>query len=654
MTLGHLRVSLPLLLTAALLLFVAPAGAATDLWTPIGPGGGEVRALVAAPSNPDVLYTGTQGGGVFKSVDGAATWTSVNSGLTNLVVLALAVHPRNPSIVYAGTLGGGVFKTADGGATWRRLPFPYPYAFSLAIDPRKPSTVYAGTTGRGVFKSTDGGASWLPVNRTLREAVVRSIAIHPRRSSIVYIAVEGGPRLGVFKSTDGGATWRAMNNGLPEFASEYGVFAVVLDPSDPDTLYTEPIGGGVYRSTDGGMSWTRTQMGGFFPIAVGPSGLLWAGPYQKSYDKGDTVIRTRWPLSLGSETLALDPRNANVVYAGYIFAGLAKTVDGGATWQTRNQGLWASTIATLAVAPDRPSQIYADAVGQGFFRTWNGGTTWRMPNHSPNLEITQLAIDTVTPSTLYGVINGYDLEKSTDRGASWVHLQVADPNCLEILDIAVDPVEPANVYVGGTVRNGRCPEGCYAFRSTDAGESWACMSAAGGASLLEIDPRDPSILYAFNGHLLKSVDRGIQWLQVGQGLPESLLSLAVDPSATSTLYAGTREGVYKSVDGGATWQQSSAGLPAGHIAALVIDPRDSSVVYAGLADINRDGTPTPGIARGNIGVYRSTDGGASWSRFGQGLPTARFNGLLAIDPAAPYTLYAGTEDGGVYKIATVP
>jgi photosystem II stability/assembly factor-like uncharacterized protein len=643
---GLLRASLPALLLTVLL-SAAPAGA-TDLWTPIGPGGGEVNALAVAPSNPDVLYTGTRGGGIYKSVNGAATWTAASGGLTNLTVLALAVHPRNPEVAYAATLGDGVFKTANGGASWAHLSFPSLYPFSLAIDPRRPSIVYAGTIAQGVLKSRDGGVSWLAANQGLEQATVRSIAIHPRQTSIVYMAVEAGPRRGVFKSTNGGQTWQAMNDGLPDFSSGSGVISVAIDPTNPNIVYALPVGGKIHRSTNGGRSWTPTPLGNASPIAVGPTGILWAGASQKSFDKGNTVVRSRWPDRFPAQTIAVDPRNANVVYAGHVFDGVSKTADGGASWQQHNQGLWASTIVTLVAASDHPTHVYATLAGQGFFRTWSGGATW-WRRRTPWLEVTELAVDPIDPSTLYGVLSGGDLEKSPDRGKSWEHQHPADPDCFEILDLAVDPVDSENVYAVGTVRNGRCPELCTAYRSPDAGASWTCMSGASGASLLEIDPHDPSILYAFPGELRKSIDQGNQWTQIGQGLPDSLLSLAIDPLETATLYAGTLEGVYKSVDGGLTWIRSSAGLPTGHIVSLAIHPGNPNVIYAGLADTSRD-APTPGITRSDIGVYRSTDGGATWSRFGQGLPPALFNGLLAIDPAPPYTLYAGTNDGGVYKL----
>jgi photosystem II stability/assembly factor-like uncharacterized protein len=439
-----------------------------------------------------------------------------------------------------------------------------------------------------------------------------------------------------------------MNDGLPDFSSGSGIISVAIDPTDPNIVYALPIGGKIHRSTNGGRSWTPTPLGNASPIAVGPTGILWAGASQKSFDKGNTMVRSRWPDRFQAQTIAVDPRNANVVYAGHVFDGVSKTADGGASWQQHNQGLWASTIVTLVAAPDHPTHVYATLAGQGFFRSWSGGATW-WRRRTPWLEVTELAVDPVDPSKLYGVLNGYDLEKSPDRGKSWEHQLVADPNCFEILDLAVDPVDSENVYAVGTERSGRCPEPCTAYRSTDAGASWTCMSGARGASLVEIDPSHPSILYAFPGELRKSTDQGNQWTQIGQGLPESLLSLAIDPLESTTLYAGTLEGIYKSVDGGLTWNRSSSGLPAGHVVSLVIHPADPDVIYAGLADTSRDST-TPGLSPSDFGVYRSTDGGATWSRFGEGLPPALFNGLLVIDPAPPYTLYAGTDDGGIYKL----
>jgi hypothetical protein len=136
-----------------------------------------VAALVIDPANSAILYAGTKGcssnylnpEGVFKSTDGATSWMTVNSGITDLQVISLAVDPSNSNVLYAGTRLHGVFKSVDAGANWSPVNSglqPTSFAidhFPLIIDPLNPGTVYAGTDN-GVFKSTDSGINWTEAN----------------------------------------------------------------------------------------------------------------------------------------------------------------------------------------------------------------------------------------------------------------------------------------------------------------------------------------------------------------------------------------------------------------------------------------------------------------------------------------------------------
>ncbi len=138
----------------------APSAARAGVWVSRGPYGGAVRALAVAPTFPPSVYAGTNGG-VFKTTDGGASWSAVNSGLTTTNVVDLAIDPTAPETLYAAT-DGGVFKTTTGGASWSaaKVGLPDETVFVLAIDPTAPATLYAGTFLSGVFKTIDGGSSW--------------------------------------------------------------------------------------------------------------------------------------------------------------------------------------------------------------------------------------------------------------------------------------------------------------------------------------------------------------------------------------------------------------------------------------------------------------------------------------------------------------
>src|SRR5207248_102976 len=132
----------------------------------------DVEYFAIDPANHLTVYAGAVavgaiGGGVFKSVNGGATWVSVGNvgtGLTNLNVFAVAVDPSNPQRIYAGTAAGGVFISADSGVTWTASNSGLTSidVEALAIDPKNPAIVYAGSAA-GVFKSTNYGAAWTSV-----------------------------------------------------------------------------------------------------------------------------------------------------------------------------------------------------------------------------------------------------------------------------------------------------------------------------------------------------------------------------------------------------------------------------------------------------------------------------------------------------------
>jgi photosystem II stability/assembly factor-like uncharacterized protein len=295
-----------------------------------------VHVISIDPITPSTLYAGTSGSGVFKSMDGGATWSPSNSGLTSLLVSAIVVDPTAPATLYAGTSGGGVFKSTDGAATWNAANSGLPRLFvnALAIDPTDPNTLYAGANdgfigdgevfvfqSGGVFKSTNGGANWIALTSGMEDEVVGSFAIDPSNPTTIYAGLRFLPpvgfpstRGGVSKSTDGGANWSDASSGLPRSAwcahGQCGtvpatVNALAIDPANPATLFASPIAGGVFKSTDASANWNQSSSG-LPAIAV--------------------------------RSLAVNPLTPTTLYAGTAGDGVYKSTDGGATWQPTGQG----------------------------------------------------------------------------------------------------------------------------------------------------------------------------------------------------------------------------------------------------------------------------------------------------------------------------
>src|SRR5262249_38702206 len=149
-----------------------------------------VSALVIDPGNTNIIYAGSDSGGVFKSTNAGSNWTPINNGLINPRAITLVINPKNASILYAGTFTfsdeiiGGVYKSTDGGNNWRRLTLSFDIEV-LAIDPVNPETIYAGTFMNGVYKSTDGGANWNAASAGLGNNI-RALKIDPKNPNILY------------------------------------------------------------------------------------------------------------------------------------------------------------------------------------------------------------------------------------------------------------------------------------------------------------------------------------------------------------------------------------------------------------------------------------------------------------------------------------
>jgi photosystem II stability/assembly factor-like uncharacterized protein len=174
-----------------------------------------VVTLAIDPARPDILYAGTSGG-VYKSVDRARTWVKANNGLISpellsssraLMLNTLVIDPQRPDTAYAATLNG-LYKTEDGARSWTRTgqDLPDQMISALALDPSWPGTLYVA--GRqGVFKSTDGGRTWQGKNAGLASLNVRSLALRPEDPKTVYLGTNGS---GLYRSRDGGETWETL------------------------------------------------------------------------------------------------------------------------------------------------------------------------------------------------------------------------------------------------------------------------------------------------------------------------------------------------------------------------------------------------------------------------------------------------------------
>jgi len=329
-----------------------------------------------------------------------------------------------------------------------------------------------------------------------------------------------------------------------------------------------------------------------------------------------------------------------------------KSLDAGANWKAANTGLTASQIDFLTIDPQNAGGLFAIFQGK-VLRTADGGTHWNefynpLPSDDgrATYPASMLVADPSAPGTFYVSVSGNGdggggILKSTDGGASWKRTPL--PTSGGVRELNIDPQNPSTLYASSPNK--------ALYKSTDGGVSWNEIAgqnepAAGAPSQcfgsVVIDPRNSSTLYVstcrLGGGLFKSVDGGQSWSSLVVPAASGLTSaLSIDPQNSGTLYLSDfYSGVLKTTDGGKNWMAFTSGLPSMGIGFrfIAVHPQNSSIVYAAS----------------DLGVFWSTNGGASWSPLNAGLTNLNVQTLL-IDPRSPDTVYAGTYDGGVFAMS---
>jgi photosystem II stability/assembly factor-like uncharacterized protein len=513
-----------------------------------------VVALVIDPLTPSTLYAGTEYSGVFRSADGGKSWTPLNDSSQEVeMVTALAIDPVTPSTLYAGTFTGNVFRSTDSGDNWfpasEGLPDTW-RAVALVIDPQSPSTLYVSFPNEGVFRSTDAGDSWAPSSNGLPAEYpnVMDLAIDPITPSTLYAATNGW---GAYRTTDAGVSWMPISGGLPD--PRIPVHQLAIDTMNPSTLYLGSADG-VFRSTNGGDSWTMICSGLsghiIWPLAIDPlnPSTLYAGT------TGAGLLRTTdaghsWTHFYGRQvsTLAIDPVTPSTLYAGLGISGVSRTTNSGESWTPASDGLPEYEYVTkLAIDPQRPSTLYAAMRSSGMFRTTDAADSWTAINDGllvPDCSsrVAALAIDPERPSTVYAATENC-VFRSTDSGDHWttLHNGLPDSAYWNWVRLAIDPLTPSTLFAGLGLDG--------VFRSIDGGDNWTAINRGlprGDVNLLAIDPLSPSTLYAglYSAGIFRSIDGGETWTSMNEGLTEThVFALAIDALNPSNLYVGTSGG----------------------------------------------------------------------------------------------------------------
>ncbi|MGA2623190.1 MAG: T9SS type A sorting domain-containing protein [Bacteroidota bacterium] len=676
-----------------------PSGASPS-WTSLGPTnvGGRVLSLAVDPHNTNIVWAGSASGGLWKSAtggEGTNAWVLINTGFPVFSVSSIAIDTTNPNILYIGTgeislyhrpligtpgarasYGMGVLKSTDGGSTWAQTSLTWTFSQITAVEkvvinPLNSRTLYAATS-EGTFKTTDAGTTWSQVSSVL---MAMDVAIDPVDTATLYIAcgnLNSSPNPGLYKSTNAGASWAQLTNGLPSV--NFGRTSLAISPTNHQTVYAGISDAsssamiGLYNTTNGGASWipssTVNYVGsqGWYDnvIAVHPQSpdtVYCAGlDIYKATDGGATLVRkSDWgagyiyqvppggPEGPGGyahadhHAIAFDPTNPRIVYFG-CDGGVFKSTDGGESFFGCNGGFVTTQFYGGFANSSLDSVIALGGLQDNGALEYQGNDVWSKVAGGDG---GWCAIDPTNDNIMYEEYIDLDISKSIDGGTSWFDISFGVTTANFIAPFVLCPSNPAVLYAGDT----------KVHKSTNGGASWFVPSGPADlngtpVSCIGVSWTSSDTLMAATGtgalgsfpvfQVFASTNGGSNWVNVTGSLPNRYpTQITYDPTNSSTVYMtysgyGTPH-VFKTTNLGQTWTNITSNLPDVPHQSIVVDPEEASNLYVGT----------------DLGVFHSSDDGASWEDYNSGLPPVMVLDLKVSN--ANGALRAATFGNGVFQ-----
>jgi photosystem II stability/assembly factor-like uncharacterized protein len=630
------------------------------------------RSLTAAgiPGDPTTYYFGATGGGVWKSTDGANTWSPIFDKDGAPSIGSIAIAASDPNVVYVGTgeacirgnisQGDGVWKSVDAGKSWKSIGLKDSRAIGkVIVNPRNPDIVFVAALGhpfgpnkeRGIFRTTDGGKTWDKVLYKDENTGAIDVAFDPQNPNILFASLwearrtpwslsSGGPGSDIYRSTDAGTTWKRLEeHGLPK--GPYGrIGLAVADSERVYAIVEAKEGGGFYRSDDGGDSWD---------LVNGSHSLLQRAWYYMH--------------------VIADPQDPNTVYVADV--EFFKSTDGGRNFNKikvphgDNHGLW--------IDPKNTKRMIASNDG-GVTVTLDGGKSWTREDNQPTAQFYHVITDTRTPYYVYGSQQDNStvaIASRSDDGAigrdNWYAVGGGEAGY-----IAPDPRDPNIVYAGDY--QGNLTRFDHRTNQVKDIAVWPELSDARGAAPLDhrfqwtapivISPHDPNTIYYGGERIFKTTDGGTHWEAISPDLTrndkskqqpsggsitvddtgteyyDTVFSIAPSPLSQGLIWAGTDDGLIQLTrDEGKHWTNVTPKDLAewSRISLIEASPHDTATAYVAVDRHQLDDLAPY--------IFKTTDYGATWTRITTGIPDGSFVRAIREDPKKKGLLYAGTERG---------
>ena len=668
---------------AALSVLVGPVGLAAQAtfpsgavqgprWRHIGPfRAGRTKSAVGVPSQPNVFYMAATNGGVWKTNDAGRTWNPIFDDQNTGSVGAVEVAPSNPNILYVGSgeglqrpdlsTGNGMYRSNDAGRTWAHLGLRDGQQIPrIAIDPTNPERLFVAVLGhpygpnaeRGIYRSVNGGQSFERVLFKDENTGGADVVLSPNDPNTVYAvlwearqgpwenAAWSGANSGLFKSTDGGATWTQLAGGLPTTADGLGRLGIGISPSNPRRMYVTATAGaksGLYRSDDAGATWTRTTTD------------------TRIFGRGDDFA-----------AVTVDPRDPNTLYSMNVVAW--KSTDAGVTWTALRGAPGGDDYQRLWINPLVPTTMLLVA-DQGAVITVNNGETWSSWYNQGTAQFYHVTADNAWPYRVCGgqQESGSACVSSRGNDGSITYRDWRPVGASEYSYVAPDPLNPDIVY-GGTVSRFDRRTGQTQNVSPTIGRT---RGAAGGGPdyfrgvrtmPILFSPINPRKLYYGTNVVWSTVNGGTTWKRLSDDLsrdtwtvPTSVGIYANTPGAkpsrrgvvytiapsyvdSNMVWAGTDDGlIHVTRNGGATWRNVTPPQIGAWWKVSLMDAShfSATTAYAAVNTLRLDDLRPH--------IYRTRDGGATWTEIVTGIATDAPINVVREDPKRRGLLYAGSE-----------
>ena len=540
-------------------------------------------------------------------------WSEILRVENSTGITSVTFDRVNPNNIYAGVVGGdaGVYVSNDKGDAWKNLSERFFFSTihsqnQIAVNPLNDEEVYAAPWGAGLFKIEDNSDAWIELENIPSQSIA-CIAIHPNQPNIIYAAGRAQPIL--YKSIDGGDTWIEFFDAGALYAR---LFKIVLDPSNPDTIYVSAfkhnaVFGSLVKIVKGvPTDVTNTIPRAIIDIAVDPTDSdtvyvsLHGESIYKTTNGGNSWQNLDSMPIVGTFDIEIDPTNTDILYAAAIMGrrcpeellppslfpsvppekigehGVYRSEDGGLTWVNINQGVIKSPCRALALHPANPDVIYAAGAG-GVYLTIDGGNSWTPQNIG--LEYKSVGALSLGENKIYAGSRGggvYASDVKQDYSLQWVSTEGPRPEIFNI-QLAVDPSNSDVIYASSY------PGGM--FKTTDGGTTWKDKNfflpsfevldpVRQGYYRFAFDPTDPNVLYfvIYGKGVYVSKDGADSQMPLFGDNDEMrgklLTNVAVDPQDPDVIYVTSEEGVYVSKDRGKSWGPMNDGLMTQNVRSL--------------------------------------------------------------------------------------